>query len=411
MFKNYVKIAFKVLLRRKFFTFISLFAISFTLVVLMVAAALLDHIFATIPPETHNDRTITIPYVRASGEHFESTGNPGYGLLDLYCRNLPGAEKFSIFCSQTPVTSYLNGQKMVSYLKRTDGVFWEILDFQFLEGAPYTNENEKNADFVAVINQATRQKFFGSGEALGKNIELAGERFRVVGVVKNVPDYRQIPFADVWVPISASKSKSYRTALRGGFVGLVLAHSPADFPAIKAELTSRMKQVQVNESGFNKVEAMAETVLETTAREMSPRRRDGSTFELLAAGLVMALLFMLLPTINLININVSRILERSSEIGVRKAFGASSWSLVGQFVIENIILTLVGGTLAVALTYPVLAVIGQSRLFLYADLHLNWRIFAYGFCLALFFGLLSGVYPAWKMSRLHPVQALKGGVR
>ena len=52
---------------------------------------------------------------------------------------------------------------------------------------------------------------------------------------------------------------------------------------------------------------------------------------------------MLLPAINLVNLNVSRILERASEIGVRKAFGASSRTLVGQFVVENVVLTLVGG--------------------------------------------------------------------
>ena len=55
-----------------------------------------------------------------------------------------------------------------------------------------------------------------------------------------------------------------------------------------------------------------------------------------------ALLFMALPAMNLVNLNISRILERASEIGVRKAFGASSWTLVGQFLVENLILTLVG---------------------------------------------------------------------
>ena len=59
---------------------------------------------------------------------------------------------------------------------------------------------------------------------------------------------------------------------------------------------------------------------------------------------------MLLPTLNLVNINISRIMERASEIGVRKAFGASSRTLVGQFVVENIILTLVGGAFGLVLS-------------------------------------------------------------
>ncbi|HKX28336.1 MAG TPA: ABC transporter permease, partial [Blastocatellia bacterium] len=60
MLKNYLKLAFKVLRRRKFFTFISIFAISLTLVVLMVVAALLDQAFGPLPPETRTDRTLGV---------------------------------------------------------------------------------------------------------------------------------------------------------------------------------------------------------------------------------------------------------------------------------------------------------------------------------------------------------------
>jgi putative ABC transport system permease protein len=119
-------------------------------------------------------------------------------------------------------------------------------------------------------------------------------------------------------------------------------------------------------------------------------------------------LFMLLPAINLININVSRIMERASEIGVRKAFGASSWTLVGQFIVENVLLTLIGGLFGFVLSRFVLRWISDSGWFPYAEFHMNYRVFLAGFALAVFFGLISGVYPAWKMSRLHPVQALKG---
>ena len=134
-------------------------------------------------------------------------------------------------------------------------------------------------------------------------------------------------------------------------------------------------------------------------------------FVVVALLVIAALLFMLLPTINLININISRIMERASEIGVRKAFGASSWTLVGQFVVENILLTLVGGAIGFVISVFVLHLISQSNLFPYATFTMNYRIFLGGLALAIVFGLLSGVYPAWKMSRLHPVDALKGATR
>jgi putative ABC transport system permease protein len=112
-----------------------------------------------------------------------------------------------------------------------------------------------------------------------------------------------------------------------------------------------------------------------------------------------------------VNLNVSRILERASEIGVRKAFGASSWTLVGQFLVENVVLTLLGAAAGTVVAAAGLALVNASGAIPYVDLGLNYRVLGWGVLLALAFALLSGVYPAWRMSRLHPVDALRGGAR
>ena len=117
---------------------------------------------------------------------------------------------------------------------------------------------------------------------------------------------------------------------------------------------------------------------------------------------------MILPTLNLVNINISRIMERSSEIGIRKAFGASSRTLVFQFITENIILTLIGGLIGLLLAKLGLTFIESTGVIKYAQFNFNARIFMYGFLITLFFGIFSGILPAWKMSKLHPVDALKG---
>jgi putative ABC transport system permease protein len=104
-------------------------------------------------------------------------------------------------------------------------------------------------------------------------------------------------------------------------------------------------------------------------------------------------------------------MERASEIGVRKAFGASSRTLVGQFVVENVLLCLIGGAIGLVLSWAALGAIAASGILPYARFTLNPRLFFYAICLSGFFGLLSGVYPAFKMSRLHPVEALRGGSR
>jgi len=115
------------------------------------------------------------------------------------------------------------------------------------------------------------------------------------------------------------------------------------------------------------------------------------------------------PAINLININISRIMERASEIGISKAFGATSRNLVGQFLLENLVLTAFGGLIGFLLAGLVLHLINRSGLIPYADFHLNLTVFICGLLLTLVFGAFAGVYPAWRMSRSHPVNALKGG--
>jgi putative ABC transport system permease protein len=138
-------------------------------------------------------------------------------------------------------------------------------------------------------------------------------------------------------------------------------------------------------------------------------KRD-NTARMITLLLSLALAFMALPAINLVNVNVSRILERASEIGVRKAFGASGTALVGQFIVENLVLTVIGGAIGVLLAEAVLLWITSAGLFPNAVFHVNARVALYALGMSVVFGLLSGVLPAWKMARLPIVQSLKGGI-
>jgi putative ABC transport system permease protein len=106
---------------------------------------------------------------------------------------------------------------------------------------------------------------------------------------------------------------------------------------------------------------------------------------------------------------VSRTLERSAEIGVRKAFGATAGTLVTQFLLENIFLTLLGGVLGLGLAAGVLHLLNGSHFLAYSAFALNGRVFGVALGAVLFFGVLSGAYPAYKMSKLQAVKALKGG--
>jgi putative ABC transport system permease protein len=410
MLGNIIKIGFRVLMRRKFFAAVSLSCISFTLVVLTVLVALLDHAVAPLPPENHLDRTLRLTSVEMSGPDNRTSGNPGYAFLDRYVRTLPGVEAVSILSEQATAVSYVGEQRVECKLKRTDGDFWRILRFRFLEGGPFSAQDDHDANPVAVINAATRHRLLGDGApAVGQSIDLGGRSFRVVGVVENVPADRAIAFSDIWVPIGTSPSQQYRSEFMHGFQAMVLAKDRRDFPRLKEEFQQRLLRVELPDpQAYDSMRGALLTSYEQLPSELLGARpgesRLGQFIGLLGVGM---LLFMLLPTMNLVSINMSRIYERSSEIGVRKAFGASPATLVRQFVLENVLLCLVGGAIGLVVSLFILNWIGHTGLVPYARFTLNVRVFAGALVLAVFFGVLSGVYPAWRMSRLHPVAALQ----
>ncbi|HEY0512089.1 MAG TPA: ABC transporter permease [Thermoanaerobaculia bacterium] len=415
MIKNYLKIALKVLGRRKFFTFISLFGISVTLLVLLVATALLDHVFSAQTPEVHADRMLGVYQLTMRGPDDSENSHPGYGFLDRYVRpmaKLPNVERVALVTETRTVVSYLNGRKIQSAMRRADGEFWRVLAFDFVEGEPFTVADNEGGRFVAVISETARERFFGGSPAVGQTIEADGQRFRVVGVVRDVPVLRYASAADLWVPITTAKTSAYKEEWLGAFTALILARNSADLPQIKAEFQSRLRDAEhhlPDPKTFTTLIAGADTLPEGAARIFLPGEQVANPGGRMRAALLALMLgFMLLPTINLVNINLSRILDRASEIGVRRAFGASARTLVGQFLIENLVLTLIGAAIGLVLAAGVLRAFNVSGILPNTHLQLNLRIFADGLGIAVFFGLFSGVYPAWRMSKLHPVEALRG---
>lgn len=414
MLRSYVKLAWKVLRRRPLFTAVSLFGVAVTLVVLMVATATLDQIFGARAPETKLRRTLGVQFAVVKSEHWTRNGAAGYRLLTeaaLPMREQPWVEEVSLSTMPEGVVTYVRGERISMSLKRTDGAFWRAMEFRFLEGGPFTEADDREGRAVAVVNATTKKRLFGEGAAVGKEVDIDGRLYRVVGVVPDVPFLRFVPFADVWAPISSLPDGAWKKELVGNFMAVIVAKRRADLPKVRAEFDERRARVAV-EKPFTQLDASAETLFESFSRFFFASDGGGSRAGRLAAALsVGALLFMLLPAVNLVNLNVSRILERAAEIGVRKAFGASSSHLVLQFVVENVVLCLLGGGIGLVLSLGALDVVERTGFIPYADFRLNLRVFLAGAGLALFFGLLSGVYPAFRMARLHPVEALKGRSR
>ncbi|MDB4901852.1 MAG: macB 24 [Mucilaginibacter sp.] len=406
MLKNYLKIAIAVLRRRKFFTFISLFGISFTLTILVVLTAFIDKVVGDNYPDKKRDRSLYINHLEEDGKGNMNGGSLSFYFLDHYTKNLKTPIKIGISSGANGTNTYINNKKLAVHYKYTNAAYWDILEYDFIEGKAFTGQQINNAEKVAVISEDMKNEYFGDvPSVVGKYIEADNVKYRVTGVVKNVPITSYMTFSDIYLPYTVSKSDYKSKGYGGGYTGILLANSKADVQKMHNEYEQMVQRLPMENKMYDKIYSHAQTYVASYV-DTGNERQSGVVLALTVIS-IFVFLFMLLPTLNLVNINITRIMERSSEIGVRKAFGASSSTLVYQFIVENIILTLLGGLIGLILSVIAIWIINSANLIANLELSVNFTVLIIGLLICLFFGLLSGVYPAWRMSKLNVVTALK----
>lgn len=411
MFRNYLLTAWKVYARRKLYTAINLACIVLTLVVLTVIAAMAENALRPSGVEGRSDRFLQVWRVQTEhpGEGWVSGSSPGYKLIQTQLRPLASVRVLATVGDAEPVSVYHQEQVHKRTLRQVDAAYWQVLDFRLLAGRLTQPADDDQGRAVVVVNQSTAHQLFGEGRALGHRIDIGGRGFEIIGVVAD--ELHINAYADLWVPIASQLSSDYRHQLTGRFNALLMADSPAGLPAVRADVERAARAFRHDDHREGSVTHFwADSKLDMLARALTGNhsRADSGAGSVLAVAAGLALLFMLLPALNLVNLNMGRILERSTEIGVRRAFGATRGQLVAQLMQENLLLCLAGGAIALAGSALVLAWLEASGLVPYLRVHLNLAVFGWGLLLSLMFGLLSGAVPAWRMSGMQPVSALKG---
>ncbi|HWW39059.1 ABC transporter permease [Pedobacter sp.] len=410
MLKNYFKIAIAVLKRRKVFTFISLFGISFTLTILMVGTAFLDKVTSADYPDYKRDRSLYVGSMELqnSKEGWLNRSDVSLYFFDHYVSRLKNVEKMGISSYPKASNAYINNKKIVINYKYTNADYWRVLEYRFLEGKPYAEQQIVNAERVAVISETTKKAYFGNMPGVvGQYISADEVNYRVIGVVSNVAKTMRNFAGDMFLPYTVSKENYTKPDLMGPYSAVLLARSKADVPKMKLEFDQMMKKVPIGNKEFDRLYCNADYFFASITRRIAGDGKDSGITKAVSILVAFVILFLLLPTINLVNINITRIMERSSEIGVRKAFGASSRTLVCQFIVENMILTFLGGVLGLLFSALIIYFFNSWNLIDSVRLSLNFSVLLYSFLACVFFGLISGVYPAWRMSRLNVVKALK----
>lgn len=440
MIKNYFKLAIKVLGRRKFFTFISLFGISFTLMILMVITAFLDHELGKHAPMSDRDKMVfldrlvttlevidTVPMVDSSlidgvmrydttydyvdRRPSYSSSSLSYTFLNNHLKNIDGAEQESFYQPGGSFDVFINSNKLSLSAIYTDAPYWSIYDFRLKEGRFYQPQEVENQEQVVVIPEKTAKSYFGKQEGvIGELIRLDDKQYEVIGLIETPNSHFPMVSSDIYLPLTNMNPRNLTSEdFHGGFEAVFLSQNTKNTARIKDDIRARGSRVKMpRPEEYNRLQIEPATFTETYSQsvifEEDPAKSKRIVFSILG-GLL--LLFILLPTLNLINVNISRIMECSAEIGVRKAFGAHSSTILFQFVFENVILTFLGGIIGLLLAVVLLNIINSSNALGEITLGFNIRVFIYSFLICLVFGVLSGIIPAYRMSKLHISNALK----
>jgi len=250
---------------------------------------------------------------------------------------------------------------------------------------------------VAVIGAAVLPLLrVGADETIGKELTIAGLRFRVVGVLREKGGAGWFnPDEQVLVPISTARLRIFGQDSLRSITAQVTSADKINKGILELEKTLR-RQHRLREGQENDFRIYHRTSLMSTYEETS------RTFAFLLAAI--AVVSLIVGGIGIMNVMVVSVTERTQEIGLCKALGATRRMVLSQFLIESVILCLLGGGLGIATGFGASGLLAQSA---------GWRtavtgssvLLALGFSVAV--GLFFGLYPAARAARLDPIEALR----
>ncbi len=277
-----------------------------------------------------------------------------------------------------------------------------IFDLQVSKGAFFTDDDVRRRAEVAVIGSEVKEKLFGLNDALGERVRVKNRNFRVVGVLPKVGQKSFFNFDQMMiVPYSSAQQYIFGIKYFHRFIiesdsEEAIARTVSD---IKTTLRNSHSITDPDRDDFHveTAENLAETI--------------GAITQVLSILLVsIAAISLLVGGVGIMNIMLVSVTERTREIGLRKAVGATEKNILKQFLLEAVILTFIGGILGIILGVSIYFLISLAiSRFLGLDWTFSISITAIvlGLGVSTFIGIVFGLYPARKASQKSPIEALR----
>lgn len=304
--------------------------------------------------------------------------------------------------TSTSATVKVDGSNDSITVYGTTAPYYDIEGLNLLLGRFIRTTDVDNNNYICVINETTATDLIGYLDCVGEEISINGMKFTVVGVLEDNENSLTAVFGSgsmvAYVPYTTllRLSSSVSTDITEFYVS---ADEDSDTATAEATMTEiLMERFEEDDEAFT---VSAQDVLEDTVSSIT------SVFTVLLGGI--AGISLLVGGIGIMNIMLVTVTERTREIGIRKAIGASRGEILRQFLMEAIVLCMIGCGIGIFVSWVILqlASVVVTSLSLSFEMNLGVVLIAVGFCFLI--GVVFGLYPANKAAKMKPIDALRYG--
>ena len=313
-------------------------------------------------------------------------------------RSARGVDAVAPVMNSTKQTMYGN-QNWSTSIYGITSTYLYVKNYEIDLGRPFTSDDDNNAAKVAIIGTTVETELFGDVNPVGKTIRIGNVPFKVIGTLKSKGQMGPMDQDDlIFIPITTAQRKVFGTDFPGSVNQIIVKAQSVDDTNIaendiKVILRSRHNLGKTQENDFE---------IRNSAEFQEKMKSTVQTFAILLASI--ASVSLIVGGIGIMNIMLVSVTERTKEIGIRMAIGARAMDIRIQFLIEALVLSLLGGLIGVV-TGIGIALLVKALFDAPVVITLSPILLSFGFSGLV--GIGFGYYPAYKASLLNPIDALR----